>query len=553
MTGSWLNNHYHRSQLPDDVEKLKDIIDELVPLVWRLQGQVEGLEQQNQRLEQQNLLLQKQIAELQHQNSQLLQQNTQLQQRVDDLEGQITLLKKDKFGKKSEKMPPQDGGSNCSPSKLTESSKKHPGRQALPDHLPRVRAEYDLAESDKICFLCQGRLTKIQEIVSEQLDVIPAQLQVKEHVRFKYACRHCYGSIKTANIPAQVIDKGLPSAALLSHILVNKFADHLPFYRQQHWFNRQRYSVSRSTLWGWEKNCAVALEPLVSCLKKELVAGDHLFSDDTPMPTLEKGLKRAKIGRMWAYTRQPTAKKPPLTVYEYTPNRKGEHPQAFLKDFKGYLQADAYSGFDQLFVKDSEGNQNIKEVGCWGHTRRKFVDVITLDPTSVAEDLLKMIQALYYIERKIKAAGYNDEQRKWLRRKRSKPILKQIRRWLKTYQRRVVPKGKLGQAIGYALNHWRALTAFLGDGRLELDTNRVERAIKPIVIGRKNFLFMGGPKGGWAAAIIFSLIESCKQNDVDPYYYLEDVLQRLPTHPNKRIQELLPHHWQSLQALQLAA
>jgi transposase len=547
MTHSWLNKHYHRSQLPDDIEKLKDIIDELVPLVWHLGDQVENLQQQNH-------LLQQQVEELQQQNRQLLQQNAQLQQRVNDLENQVALLKRDKFGKKSEKIPPQNGASgtrfSCDPG---EPPKKHPGRQALPSNLPRVRIEYDLAEPDKVCPLCQEPLTMIQEIVSEQLDVIPAQLQVKEHVRFKYACRHCYGSIKTANLPAQAIDKGLPSAPLLAHILVNKFADHLPFYRQQRWFNRQRCRISRSTLWGWEKNCAIALGPLVRCLKEELVAGDHLFGDDTPMPTLEKGLKRAKIGRMWAYTRPPATNKPALTVYEYTPDRKGEHPQAFLKDFAGYLQADAFAGFDQLFVKNNEGRQKTKEVGCWSHTRRKFVDVITLDPTSVAQDLLKMIQALYYIERLIKAAGYNDEQRKWLRRKRSKPLLKQIRRWLKTYQPRAAPKSRLGQAIGYALNHWRALTTFLGDGRLELDTNRVERAIKPIVIGRKNFLFMGGPKGGWAAAIIFSLIESCKQNDIDPYYYLEDVLQRLPTHPNKRIQELLPHHWKLHQELQLAA
>ena len=326
--------------------------------------------------------------------------------------------------------------------------------------------------------------------MSEQLDVIPAQLQVKEHVRFKYACRCCYGYIKTASLPAQAIDKGVPSAPLLAHILVNKFVDHLPFYRQQRWFNRQQLSVSRSTLWGWEKACAIALEPLVSCLKKELVTGGHLFSDDTPMPTLEKGLKRAKIGRIWAYTRQSTDKQPALTVYEYTPDRKGEHPQAFLKGFSGYLQADAYSGLDALFVKDSEGKQKVKEVGCWGHARRKFVDVITLDPSSISRELLKMIQNLYHIERLIKDAGYNDEQRKWLRRKRSKPILKEIHRWLKTYQPRAAPKSTLGQAIGYALNHWRALTTFLGDGRLELDNNRCERAIKPIVIGRKNFLFM---------------------------------------------------------------
>lgn len=295
------------------------------------------------------------------------------------------------------------------------------------------------------------------------------------------------------------------------------------------------------------KNCAAALGPLVSCLKEELTAGDHLFSDDTPMPTLEKGLKKAKIGRMWVYTRPPTEKQKALTVYEYTPDRKGEHPQTFLKDFTGYLQADAYSGFDALFNKDEGGRQRVKEVGCWGHTRRKFVDVLTLDPNSIAQELVKMVRSLYVIERHMKQADYSFDQKKWLRRKRSKPILKEIRRWLKTHQPRAAPKSTLGQAIGYALNHWRALTTFLGDGRLELDNNRSERAIKPIVIGRKNFLFMGGPNGGKAAAIMFSLMESCRQNDVEPYYYLEDVLQRLPTHPNKRIHELLPHHWQPVQ------
>jgi transposase len=532
MVNFWLDPHYHRSQLPNDVEALKDIIDDIVPVL--------------RNLHQQNILLQKQVEELQKQNS-------QLQQRVEHLENQVALLKRDKFGKKSEKMPPTGGSSSGSIPKVGNPPKKHPGRHALPPHLARVRIEYDLAEADKVCPLCQEPLTKIQEVVSEQLDVIPAQLQAKEHVRFKYACRHCYGFIKTADIPAQALDKGLPTSSLLAHILVNKFTDHLPFYRQQRWFNRQQYSVSRSTLWNWEKNCAIALEPLVSCLKRELTAGDHLFSDDTPMPTLEKGHKKAKVGRMWVYTRQPTEKQKALSVYEYTPDRKGEHPQAFLKGFSGYLQADAYSGFDPLFSKDTEGRQKVKEVGCWGHSRRKFVDVLTLDPNSIAQELLEMIQSLYLIERHMKQASYSDDLKKWLRRKRAKPILKKIRRWLNIHQPRAAPKSALGQAIGYALNHWRALTTFLGDGRLEIDNNRAERAIKPIVIGRKNFLFMGGPNGGKAAAIMFSLMESCKQNAVDPYYYLEDVLQRLPTHPNKRIHELLPHHWKSSQPLQITA
>jgi hypothetical protein len=329
----------------------------------------------------------------------------------------------------------------------------------------------------------------------------------------------------------------------LAHVLTNKFNDHLPFYRQQRWFKQQQCTISRSTLWSWEKQCAIALEPLVDCLKKELVKGDHVFSDDTTMPTLEKGSPKAKIGRIWVYARRSTTSQRAITVYDYTPDRKGEHPQTFLKGFKGYLQVDAYAGLDALFAKDEEGKQNIKEVGCWAHARRKFVDVIAIDPVSIAQDVLTLIQNLYHVERLGRQAGCSDEQRKWLRRKRSKPILKKIHRWLTTNQPRAAPKSTLGQAIGYALNHWRALTTFLEDGRLEIDNNRSERAIKPIVIGRKNFLFMGGPKGGWAAAITFSLIESCKQNGVDPYYYLADVLERIPTHPNKRIHELLPHHW----------
>jgi transposase len=523
---SWLAQGFNRSQLPNDVEKLKDIIDHLY---------------------QQNLLLQKQMAELQ-------QQNAQLQQQVEDLKNQIALLKKDKFGKKSEKIQPRNGsrGSRSS-SKTEDPPKKHPGRQALPEHLPRVRVEHDLAEEEKICPLCQSRLTLIQEVKTEQLDVVPAQLQVKEHVRFKYACRHCYGYIKMAEMPAQAIDKGIASASLMAQVLTNKFNDHLPFYRQQRWFNQQQCAISRSTLWGWEKQCAIALAPLVDCSKQELIQGDHLFSDDTTMPTLEKGQPKAKVGRMWVYARRPTASQRAITVYEYTPDRKGEHPQSFLKDFKGFLQVDAYSGLDALFAEDAEGKQKIKEVGCWAHVRRKFVDVTTLDPTSIAQELLILIQGMYAVERLARQAGYSDEQRKWLRRKRSKPLLKKIHRWLITNQPRAAPKSTLGQAINYALNHWRALTTFLGDGRLEIDNNRSERAIKPIVIGRKNFLFMGGPKGGWAAAIIFSLMESCKQNGVNPYHYLADVLERIPTHPNKRIHALLPHHWQPESSLHLAA
>ena len=510
MTFSFDDKTFDRKQLPNDPEALKDIIE----------GLVHHFSQK--------------IGELLH--------------KIDQLEHEVATLKKKQFGQKSEKLSVNKTLSSLENSNKDEPHKKHPGRHKLPDHLERARIPHDLNEEEKVCPLCQGHLVKIQEMVSEQLDVIPAKLQVKEHVRFKYACRHCYGSIMISKLPDAPIDKGLPSANLLAHVLTNKFYDHVPFYRQQRWFRRHGYEVSRSTLWSWEEKCAIALEPLVKALGHELVTGDHLFTDDTPMPTLEKGQSKAKIGRIWAYTRREALNQKSMTVYEYTPDRKGIHSQIFLKDFKGYLQVDAFAGFNKLFINEN----TITEVGCMAHARRKFIEVTSVDPHSHAFGALKLIQELYKIERFIKQAGYSDEQRKYLRKRRSKPFLKGLYRWLKKYQSLAPPKSSLGQAIGYAFNHWKALTAFLGDGRLEIDNNRSERAIKPIVIGRKNFLFMGGPRGGWAAAIIFSLIETCRQNNVDPQAYLADVLERLPTHPNRLIKDLLPHHWKPSYDLPMA-
>lgn len=523
---------YDRSKLPDDPAVLKDIIGELVYTVH---------------------LLQEKIAELVGICGEFKQRCSELEEKVTHLEHQLGLMKQKQFGRKSEKVSVDKTLSVLKTSEEKPFRKKHVGRQKLPHPLKRVRTEYDLKEEEKVCPLCRGIMVKIQDVTTEQLDIVPAQLQVKEHVRSKYACRHCYGSVRTAPLPAQVIDKGRASAALLAHLLVNKFYDHFPFYRQQKWFERQGYDVSRTTLWSWEEQCAIALEPLVKAMKDELTSGDHVFSDDTPMPTLEKGLGKTKTRRMWTYTRRGTSHQKALTVYEYTPDRQGLHPQIFLKNFKGYLQVDAYSGFKQLFAAAKGSLCLTIEVGCWGHARRKFVEVASLDPVSLSWEILKMIQQLYAVERVARDHALTDQQRKWLRRHRSRPILKKIYQWLKKHQPRAPPKSALGQAIFYALNHWQALTVFLTDGRLEIDNNRAERSIKSVVIGRKNFLFMGGSRGGWAAAIVFSLMETCRQNKIDPQAYLTDVLERLPTHPYPRLKELLPHYWKSNQNLDQAA
>jgi len=514
MTFSLLDKAYNRDHLPNDVESLKDIIGELVSVIKHLQH--------------------------------LQEQNAQLQAQVEDLKGQVALLKQEKFGRKSEK----GKGSSYSATlmqRLKEPKKKHPGRQALPKHLARTRVEYDLAEEEKRCPLCQGAMEKIHEVMTEQLDLVPAQLQVQQHMRFQYACRQCYGSIKRAAMPPQPIEKGLPTSRLLAQVMMSKFMDHLPFYRQERWFLRQGCAITRATMWGWQEKVAYQLEPIVRCLKDELLRRDHLFSDDTPMPMLEKGLGRTKTGRVWTYACPKTPTQGAITVYESTEDRKGKHPQIFLKDYQGYLQVDAYGGYDALFANN---NEKIREVGCLGgHARRKFIEALKVDPNSIAKDAIEMIQELYKIEHQAREINAGYQYRKWLRKRKSKPILKKLYKWLRKNHPLVTPKSTLGKAIGYCLNHWRALGTFLKDGRLEIDNNRAERAIKPIVIGRKNYLFMGGPQGGWAAAIIYSLVETCLQNNVDPYHYLADVLERVGTHPNKKIKELLPYNWKPSEPL----
>lgn len=547
MEISGFDKKYNRNNLPNDVESLKDLIEGLVSTVQQLQQQNLLLQQEVMDLRYQNADLRKQLLNLQEQNLQLKKENTQLKQEIEELRDEIKLLKQEKFGKKSEKTNTHSYSKTVA-ERLKGFSKKHPGRQALPEHLERIRIEYDLCEEEKICPLCQGAMEKIQEICTEQLDLVPASLQVRQHVRFQYACRKCYGSIKRADFPPQPIEKGLPTSRLLSQVMMSKFADHMPFYRQESWFLRQKCPISRSTMWGWEEKAAFELLPIVNCLKEEIQERDHVFGDDTPMPTLDPGRGKTRTGRFWTYGSAKTTDKAEIVAYEYTLDRKGIHPQKFLKKNKGYLQCDAYAGFNKLFKKKRPQEKGeLKPAGCWGHARRKFVEVLKIDPQSVAKEAFEMIQGLYRIEHIAREENYDENQRKNLREEHSKPILKELYKWLLDHQSRASPKSYLGGAIQYTLNNWKALNTFLENGRLEIDNNRAERAIKSVVMGRKNYLFMGGPKGGEAAAIMYTLAETCKKNEVDPYHYLADVLERLPTHPQKRISELLPQNWKPSQ------
>jgi transposase len=421
--------------------------------------------------------------------------------------------------------------------------------------LPREEVIHDLPSDQKACGKCGSFLSHIGVEEREQLETISVRFIVKKHKRLKYACRCCGETIILAKGPFEAIEKGMAGPNLLAQVLVDKYADHLPLYRQEQRFKRHGLHISRSTLWNWVRLSASSLIPLVEAMKQDLLVVGHVFSDDTTMPTLrepslENKGKQAKNNTMWVYTGPSKEKKKfPIVIYDFAESRGSEHPIAFLKDFKGYLQADAYSSYNPLFESQEGLLPQCIEVGCWAHVRRKFVEALTANPKSIAKEVLEMIGELYKVEKEFREKDLTSKEIAVKRQELSKPQLEKIHDWLLKYEPQVAPKSKLGQAISYTLSNWKALIVYIQEGRLEIDNNRSERCIKGVVLGRKNYMFMGSSQGGRAAATIYSLVETCKQNDVDPLAYLADVLARIPTHPNKQIHELLPYHWKPPQLL----
>lgn len=428
----------------------------------------------------------------------------------------------------------------------------------MPPHLPREEITHDLPIDEKTCGGCGAFLSQIGVVTSEQLETVAVQFIVKKHKRLKYACKCCGEKVALAKSPSQAIEKGIAGPNLLAQVLVDKYADHLPLYRQEQRFKRHNIHINRSTLWSWVYLSSTSLSPLVDAMKLDLLASSHTFADETTAPTLREQTpenlgKKTKTNYIWVYTGLSAEKAAPIVVYDYTTSRGGEHPKAFLKDFVGYVQADAYSGYNGLFAKSEDRPIPSVRLGCWAHVRRKFLDALKADPKSPAKQMLAMIGKLYKIEDYCRKKSLNAEQIKEMRQKLGTPILAEIHAWLVRHQPQTRPKSLLGQAISYTLSNWESLVVYLADGRLEIDNNRSERCIKGVVIGRKNYMFMGSTKGGKAAAIIYSLVETCKQNNVDPVAYLADVLARIPTHPNKRINELLPYNWEPPGASQVQA
>jgi transposase len=474
-------------------------------------------------------------------NQQLQQTIKQLDATIAHLQHQVETLLRQLYGKKSERKSNDKDKPDTSQNPRIPSQKSSSpfskGRQKLSPDLPRRRIVHVLPEDEKACSDCGRLLSKMGEEKSEQYEFIPAQLIVLEHVRPKYVCRPCGGNIKVASMPYLPIDKGLAGPGLLAEVLINKYEDALPLYRQEQRWKRLGVSLSRSTLCAWVAGCARLLEPLVLRTKEtSMLPSSKIHVDDTPVPVQVKGKGKTHIGRIWVYV-SGGGHTPPCTVYEYSTTRSQEVPKQFLKDYKGYLQADAYGGFDCLYKSG-----DIIECTCWAHCRRKFYEITqAVKKPSLADVALNFIGKLYDIERHIK--GWDNQRRKFYRRRYAKPILKHFKRWLNQHQKTTLPKSPIGQAIGYALNHFRALCHYLREGYLDIDNNTAERAIKPLVLGRKNYLFFGSHEGGNHAAIIYSLIATCKQHNVNTFDYLKDVLTRLPSHKINKIDELLPYNW----------
>jgi transposase len=412
---------------------------------------------------------------------------------------------------------------------------RKPARRRLPEHLPRETVVHAPAAA---CPDCGGAVRVLGEDRSEVLEYVPGHFKVVEHVRPKVSCRSCE-AIHQAPTPVLPIERGRPGPGLLTHVLISKYCDHLPLYRQTDIYAREGVALSRSTLAGWVGRAAFELTPLVEAIAAHVLAGDKIHGDDTPVPVLAPGTGKTATGRLWAYVRddRPFAgPAPPAVFYCYSPDRKGIHPQKHLCGFRGILHADGYAGFGELYRSGA-----VNEVACWAHVRRKFFDIDKANGAPLAHAALQRIGALYAIEDE--ARGLPSDVRRAIRQSRAGPLLDELKAWLEAALRRISGKSELAVAIRYALSRWAQLTRYRDDGRLEIDNNAAERAIRALVLGRKNWLFAGSHDGGERAAAIYSLTETAKLNRLDPAAWLRDVLAKLATHPAKRIAELLPWNW----------
>jgi transposase len=489
-----------------------------------------------------------QVQELMHREALIKEQAA----RIEKLTFEIARLRRWRFGKSAETLSVEqlalweseldtdiaqvgarlESVAGSSEGEKKPETKQTPKRRPLPDSLPRVEIRHDLASY--ACAGCGKDLEQIGEEISEQLDIIPARLFVRRHVRPKYCCRHCE-SVRTAPLPTQPIDKGVPAPGLLAHVVINKFLDHQPLYRQESQFARLGVALSRSTLAGWLGQLEVLIEPLVGRLIEHLHAESILHADETIVPVLDPGAGRTATGYLWAYRTGPWSSLQAV-AYDFAMSRGRNVPKNFLEPFKGTLLVDGYAGYGEVLRRPG-----MIEAGCWAHVRRQFFEVWEATQSPTAQAAIAEIGKLYEIERDLKE--HPPDERRTERIRRAAPILAAFKLWLDKTYAKSPPRGELAKAIHYTLNRWKALQRYLADGMLAIDNNPVENAVRGIALGRKNWLFAGSEGGGHRAALFYTLIESAKLNGVDPHAYLAHVLERLPSAKAVDLDSLLPWNY----------
>ena len=478
------------------------------------------------------------ILSLQAQMSHL---HAQYERQVSILLEQINHLRQQLFGRRSERLPldamlvqlplfdlPEPEHIEPAKVPVEPHSRRKPGRKPLPPELPRVEIVHDLGEEEKVC-ACGCQLSRIGEEVSEQLDIVPARIQVLRHIRPKYACRQCEGdeAVRIAPMPPQIIPQSIVSPGLLAHVLTAKFVDHLPFYRQEQFFARLGVEIGRATMCNWAMRAAQSCLPLLNLIHDEILDARLINIDETTVQVLaEPGRAATATSYMWLFRRGDPLR--PALIYQYHPSRAGDVAKAFLGDFQGFVQTDGYSGY--AFLDHQDG---VRHAGCLAHVRRKFVEVIRAQgkqrTSGSADQALAYIQQLYGLEKEARTLGLSPEAIREMRAEKARPILDAFHQWLLKRSVQTPPKGLLGKAITSALHQWDRLLVYLEDGIITPDNNMAENAIRPFVLGRKNWLFAGSPRGAEASALLYSLIETAKANGCEPYSYLRHILEHLPS------------------------
>jgi len=475
----------------------------------------------------------------------LKEENERLERKTEVLSDELELTRYKIFGRRSEKLTEEEklqmrlfdeaelGSVEERPVETIEVSphqRRKRGRRPLPASLPREEVVHDIPEEEKVCS-CGAPLVRIGEDTSEQLGFVPAKVWAIRHIRPKYACKACDGvngdegqkAVKIAPAPPQIIPKSIATASLLAYILVSKFCDALPFYRQQKMFRRIGIDIPRATMCRWAVEVGRRIEPLIELMHREVRAGPLIQMDETPVQVMgEAGRSNTSKSYMWVIRGGPP--EDPVLLYQYHPTRSARVPLTYLKGYEGYFQTDGYGGYD-----DAGSQPGIVHAGCWAHVRRKFVDAQKPSKKAgSAEEAIARIAKLYEIEKRLRSLGLSDEEFVERRKKEVEPILESFHSWLAKKSLQVPPSTLIGKAVGYALNQWEKLERYLDEAFLTPDTNLVENAIRPFVLGRKNFLFSGSPQGAYASAALYSLIETAKANGLEPYWYLRYIFEKLP-------------------------